>query len=194
MRGRIHPASALLAVGRLTDPQDRAASFRQALAALGQHMRVTGPPPLDGADPESLARACRVALEANRADDLDFIAPGPATVALYEIMMALPVGPERREIGRRVLTRLYEGTAGTFAAVATRMALGSGKALEPATMRARVGLVIDVPIGSGVDGDALALTLATRRALAERWMVRPRLASVQAALTGQALQVAASAR
>lgn len=74
--------------------------------------------------------------------------------------MALPVGPERREIGRRVLTRLYEGTAGTFAAVATRMALGSGR-LEPATMRARVGLVIDVPIGSGVDGDALALTLAT---------------------------------
>lgn len=180
MRGRIHPASALLAVGRLTDPPDRAASFRQALAALGQHMRVTGPPPLDGADPEALARACRVALEANLADDLDFIAPGPATVALYEIMMALPVGPERREIGRRVLTRLYEGTAGTFAAVATRMALGSGKALEPATMRARVGLVIDVPIGSGVDGDALALTLATRRELAERWMVRPSFGALPA--------------
>lgn len=180
MRGRINPATALLAVGRLTDPADRAASFRQAVAALGQQMRVTGPPPLDGVEPQALVRACQVALEAKLPDDLDWIAPGPATVALYEIMMALPTGPERREIGRRVLTRLHEGTAGTFAAVATRMALGSGKALEPATMRARVSVVIDLPIGSDVDGDALALTLATRRELAERWMVRPSFAALPA--------------
>ncbi|MBE7480515.1 MAG: protein kinase [Polyangiaceae bacterium] len=180
MRARINPATALLAVGRLTDPQDRAASFRQAIAALGQNMRVTGPPPLDGIDPQSLTRACQVALEAKLFEDLDWIAPGPATVALYELMMALPTGAERRELGRKVLTRLYEGTAGTFAAVATRMALGSGKALEPATMRARVSLVIDVPIGSDVDGDALALTLATRRELAERWMVRPSFAALPA--------------
>lgn len=180
MRGRINPATALLAVGRLTDPQDRTASFRQAIAALGQNMRVTGPPPLDGIDPQSLIRACQVALEAKLFEDLDWIAPGPATVALYELMMALPTGAERRDIGRKVLTRLYEGTAGTFAAVATRMALGSGKALEPATMRARVGLVIDVPIGSDVDADALALTLATRRELAERWMVRPSFGALPA--------------
>ncbi|MBK7582867.1 MAG: serine/threonine protein kinase [Myxococcales bacterium] len=180
MRGRINPASALLALGRLTDPSDRAANFRQAVAALGQNMRVTGPPPLDGADPAVLVRACQVALEARLPDDLDFIAPGPGTVALYEIMMALPPGAERREFGRRVLTRLYEGTANTFAAIATRMALGSGKALEPATMRARVGLLIDVPIGSDVDADALALTLATRREMAERWVVRPSFGALPA--------------
>ncbi len=180
MRGRINPATALLAVGRLPDPLERAASFRQAVAALGQQMRVTGPPPLDGVDPQTLAHALRVAFDQGLADDLDFVAPGPGTVALYEIMMALPAGPERRELGRRVLTRLYEGTAGTFAAVATRMALGSAKALEPATMRARVGLVVDFPIGSGVDGDALALTLATRRELAERWMIRPSFAALPA--------------
>ncbi|MFO0571020.1 MAG: protein kinase, partial [Polyangiaceae bacterium] len=180
MRGRVHPANALLALGRLEDAAERAQSFRQAVAALGQQMRVTGPPPLDGVDPDALGRACRVALEAHLPDELDWIAPGPGTVALYEIMMALPPSAERREIGRRVLTRLYEGTAATFAAVATRMALGTGKALDPATMRARVSLVIDAPIGSDVDGDALALTLVTRRELAERWVVRPSFAALPA--------------
>jgi hypothetical protein len=181
MRARVNPASALIAVGRLPDHADRVASFRQAVAALGRNMRVTGPPPLDGVEPEALIHGCQAALEAKLFDDLDWIAPGPATVALYEILMALPVGaPARRELGRRVLTRLYEGTAGTFAAVATRMALGSGKGLEPAALRARVSLVIDLPIGSDVDADALALTLATRRDLADRWLVRPSFGALPA--------------
>jgi eukaryotic-like serine/threonine-protein kinase len=180
MRVRHSPAEALLALARLDDPAERLASFRQAVTALGQSVRVAGPPPLDGVESALLTRATAVALENHLADELDFIAPGPAAVALYELMMALPPGAERREVGRRVLTRLYEGTASTFAAVASRMALGSGRALEPATMRARVGLVLDLPVGTNVDADALALSLATRRELSERWMVRPSFGALPA--------------
>ncbi len=173
MRARLNPVEALVGLPRLVDAAERRASWRQAITALGQDVRVKGPPPLEGAEPDALARAAQVALEGGLADDLDWIAPGAAAVALYELSAALPAGSERREIGRRVFARLYEGTASTFAAVATRMALGSGKPLETATLRARIGLIFDMPVGSGVDADALALTLISRRELLERWVVRP---------------------
>ncbi|MCA9592635.1 MAG: protein kinase [Myxococcales bacterium] len=174
------PAEALIALTRLTDANERRASWRQAVAALGQSVRVTGPPPLDGIAPERLVLAVRHALEQGLADDLDWIAPSSAVVALYELTIALPAGAERRDLGRRVFSRLYEGTASTFAAVAARMALGSGKPLEAATMRARVGLVLDLPVGTSVDADALAYSLVARRELAERWVVRPSVGALPA--------------
>ncbi len=173
MRARLNAVEALVGLPRLADAAERRASWRQAIAALGQNVRVKGPPPLDGAEPAALARAAQVALESGLADDLDWIAPGAAAVALYELSSALPPGRERRDVGRRVFARLYEGTASTFAAVATRMALGSGKPLETATLRARVGLLFDMPVGSSVDADALALTLVSRRELLERWVLAP---------------------
>jgi hypothetical protein len=180
MRARQSPADALIGLSRLPDASERLSSFRRAVSALGANVRVTGPPPLDGMDPGSLSKAIQVAVDSKFVDELDWIAPGPAAVALYELMIALPAGNLRRELGRRVLTRLYEGTGATFAAVATRMALGTGKALDPATMRARVSLVLDMPIGSTVDADALALSLATRRELAERWLARPSFGALPA--------------
>jgi eukaryotic-like serine/threonine-protein kinase len=144
------------------------------VAALGYSTQGAGPPPLDGIAPEVLTRAARVALETGLVDDLEFVAPGPAAVALYEMSAALPLGRERRELGRRVFARLYEGTAATFATVAARMALSSGKPFEAASLRARVGLVFDLPIGCGVNADPLALTLVTRREMRERWLDRAR--------------------
>ncbi len=173
MRARLKPVEALVGLPRLADAAERRGSWRQAIAALGQNVRVKGPPPLEGAEPAALAHGAQVALESGLADDLDWIAPSAAAVALYELSAALPAGRERREIGRRVFARLYEGTASTFAAVATRMVLGSGKPLETATLRARVGLLFDMPVGSTVDADALALTLVSRRELLEQWIVRP---------------------
>lgn len=173
MRARLNAVEALVGLPRLADAAEQRASWRQAIAALGQNVRVKGPPPLEGAEPAALARSAQVALASGLADDLDWIAPGAAAVALYELSSALPPGRERREIGRRVFARLYEGTASTFASVATRMALGSGKPLETATLRARVGLLFDMPVGSSVDADALALTLVSRRELLERWVLRP---------------------
>ena len=54
---------------------------------------------------------------------------------------------------------VYEGTAGTFATVAARMALGSGRTFEAATVRARIGLVLDMPAGAAGNPDPLAPTI-----------------------------------
>jgi hypothetical protein len=174
VRARPNPVEALATLARLSDEAERRASWRQAVAALGYSTQNAGPPPLDGISPEVLARAAQIALETGLVDDLEFLAPGPAAVALYEMSAALPLGRERRELGRRVFARLYEGTAATFATVAARMALSSGKPFEAASLRARVGLLFDLPIGCGVNADALALTLVTRREMRERWLDRAR--------------------
>src|SRR5689334_5904134 len=172
MRVRQSPVESLVMLPHLADPADRSTRFRQAVAALGQELRVDGPPALDGVPVEDLVNASRVALEAGLVDDLDWIAPGPAAIALYELSTALPLGKERREIARRVFARLYEGDAATFSAVATRMALGSGRPFEVPTLRARIGLVFDLPIGTSVNADPLALVLVSRRELFERWMAK----------------------
>jgi hypothetical protein len=170
MRARQSPVESLVMLPQLGDPVDRRARWRQAVAALGQEVRIDGPPPLDGVSVQDLVRSAQVALETGLVDDLDWIAPGAAALALYELSSALAPGRERREIGRRVFARLYEGNAATFATVATRMALGSGKPFEASTLRARIGLVFNLPIGSSVNADPLALVLASRRDLFERWI------------------------
>ena len=180
MRARPNPVEALATLARITDEAERRASWRQAVAALGYSAASAGPPPLDGITAEVLIRASQVALETGLVEDLEFVAPGPAAVALYEMSAALPLGRERRELGRRVFARLYEGTAATFATVAARMALSSGKPFEAATLRARVGLVFDLPIGSGVNPDALALTLVTRREMRERWLDKAKTGTLPA--------------
>ncbi|MEO7036018.1 MAG: protein kinase [Polyangiaceae bacterium] len=180
MRGRPNPVEALAALVRLQDETERRANFRQAITALGQSSGASGPPPLDGIAPEVLSRVMGLALDSGLVDDLEWIAPGPAAVALYEITAALPQGKPRRELGRRVFARVYDGSAGTFAAVAARMALSSGKPLEAASIRARISLLFDLPVGSSVNADPLALTLVTRRELRERWLDRARSGTLPA--------------
>lgn len=173
MRGRPSPIDALVTLPRLNEEGERRARWRQAVTALGQQTSIDGPPPLDGADLGALVNAARVALDSGLADDLDWIAPGPAGVALYELTTALPAGNERREFGRRVFSRLYGGPAGAFASVATRMAWNSVRQLESPTMRARVGLCFSLPIGSSVNADPLALALVSRREHFQSWIAGP---------------------
>lgn len=180
MRHRPNPVEALLQLPRQDDEAVIIANFRQAMTALSLSVGVLGPPPLDGVDVDSLTQAVGVALKKGLLDDLDWIAPGSAAVALYELTSALPASQLRRELGRRVFDRLYQGTAATFAAVATRMALGSGKLLDAATMRARVSLVFDMPLGTAVNADPLALTLVTRRELHEKWVAQPATGALHA--------------
>lgn len=172
MRPRQSPIESLVMLPVLSDASERRARWRQAVATLGQDSRVDGPPVLDGVTTGELLRASRVALDTGLVDDLDWISPGGAAVALYELSSSLPPGKERREIGRRVFARLYEGHAGTFAAVASRMALGPGRPFEAATLRARIGLVFNLPTGSSVNQGPLALALLSRRELFERWVAR----------------------
>ncbi len=179
MRPRPNPVEALVQLPRHDALADRAASWRQAITALGQSAGV-GPPPLDGVEEVVLERAAHIALADGFVDDMSWLLPDRAAVALYELTAALPAGRARRELGRRVFARLYEGTASTFTAVAQRMSLGSGKPLNNPTLRARVSLVLDLPIGTSVNVAPLALTLVTRRELHERWVDRPSMGALPA--------------
>jgi len=94
-----------------------------------------GAAPFDRLDPAGLVKSVQVALAAGLFDDLGWLAPEDVAVALYEIAGALPLGAERREIGRRVLSTLYEGKAATFLALATRMSSGAARGLSGAGIR-----------------------------------------------------------
>ena len=128
------------------------------------------PSPLEGLSPGPVAESIRAALTTGLVDDLDWLAGASAAAALYEIAAILPPGNEKRELGRRVLSRLTDGDASTFVALATRMALGSGKGLSGDGVSARVRLAMALPSSAGVRVDPLALALVSRRELARTWV------------------------
>ena len=134
-------ASSLLELHKLTGAAERRASWRQSIAALARATTEDGPGPLEGLHPEALLKGVQAALRSELVDDLDWLAPAAAGAALYELASALPLGPEQRELGRRVLGRLLAADAETFVAIARRVALGAGRGLGSTAMRARVALV-----------------------------------------------------
>jgi len=177
LRGRIYELDGLIELPTISDPAARRSSFRQAIANLSRSATVDGPSPLEGIAPNALAKSVAVALEAGLFDDLDWLSPGAVGVALYELGAALPAGSEKRDIGRRVLARLHEGTAEVFAAIATRMALGSRKGLTGAAIKARVALLFAAP-GTLVDAGPLAFAFVSRRELAREWIGVPSTGSL----------------
>jgi hypothetical protein len=170
----------------------RRAVFRQSAAALALAASVDGPSPLDGIRPEALLRSVRVAIADGLLDDLSWLAASAAAVVVYEIAAALPLGPERRDLGRRVLGQLYEGNAATFTAVATRMASGSARGLGGAGVRARVTIAMALPSSVHIPVDSLALALASRRELARDWIAAPSMGSLtERRLAGRVIERAA---
>jgi len=172
--------SGLLDLPRMEDPADRRASWRQAMATLARVSVQNGPSPLDGLHPDALVKVVKVALRDGLVDDLDWLAPPASGAALYALAAALPPGAEQRDMGRRVLARLNTANAETFVAMATRMALGSGKGLGTSAVRARVGLVVELPLALGVRDGPLALGLCASRELAREWIVMPSSGSLHA--------------
>ena len=170
VRDAIFYASGLLELHNAAGEADRRASFRQSMAALARAAAEDGPGPLEGLHPEALLQGVRAALHAGLVDDLDWLAPAAAGAALFELASALPVGHEQRELGRRVLSRLMTADAATFVAIARRMAMSSHKGLGGAAVRARVALVVELPIGLGVADGPLALAIAARRESARAWI------------------------
>lgn len=168
----------LVELHKVTDPVERRSTWRQSMATLGRFGAEDGPSPLEALNPDALARGVQAALAAGLVDDLDWLAAPAAGVALYALAAALPVGTEQRELGRRVVSRLHGGNAETFVAMATRMALSGGKGLGSAAVRARVGLVSDLPLAAGVRDGALALGLASGRELAREWLGAPSTGSL----------------
>lgn len=192
MRVRSSPADLLLSLSRQARVEDQVPNFRQALSALAASAGHLGPPPLDGVDPRGLEAAAYVALERGLCDSLDFLEPGSAAVALYELSSACPPGPVKRDLRRRVFSLMYAGHAGAFLPVATRMALGAATPLEAPTLRARVALCLDLPYGSEQNAAPLALALATRTVTRDAWLARPALGALPARrLAAQLLEHAA---
>jgi hypothetical protein len=171
-------ASGLLDLDKVEDAAGRRALWRQSMAALARATAEDGPGALEGLAPNALLGGARAALRSGLADDLDWLAPAAAGAALYELAWALPLGPEQRELGRRVLARLLLADAETFVAIARRMARGGGRGLATPGMRARVVLVAELPIAAGVADGPLALALASRRDLAREWIAVPSTGSL----------------
>jgi eukaryotic-like serine/threonine-protein kinase len=170
MASREHFLARLLELPRVQDKDVRRGIFRQTIAQLGMGDQGGGPLALAGVDPNALARSVQIALGDALLDDIDFIGPSAAAVALYQIAGALPLGTERREIGRKVLNYLYKGNAETFSALASRMALGSIRPLRGAGIRARVALAVALPPQADSGVDRLALAIVMRRELAREWI------------------------
>lgn len=150
------------------------------MAALSRANAEDGPGPLEGLHPDVLLRGVQAALEAGLVDDLDWLAPEAAGVALYMLAAALPVGGEQRELGRRVLARMLAGNATTFTAMATAMAQTGGKGLASPAVRARVALVCELPLVHAVPDGPLALALVSRREHARDWVAAPSTRSLPA--------------
>jgi len=171
--------SGLLDLAELKQASERRAAFRQSMAALARAVAADeGPGPLEGVNPGALVRGVAVALRDGLVDDLDFLAASAAGPALYELASALPLGAERRDLGRRVLSRLLDGNAEAFVALATRMARTTGRGLSNPGVRARVALVTELPFAAGVADGPLALALASRRELAREWIETPSMGSL----------------
>lgn len=72
----------------------------------------------------------RRAIDDGLFDDLTWLSPSAAAAAIYELAQALPPGAERRELGRRVLTRLRFADHATFVRLAISLARTAPKTLN----------------------------------------------------------------
>lgn len=178
MRASREHLDGLSRLHRIVETGERRAVFRQAMATLAGAAAELRPVPLEGHDPGQLRESTGMALASGFFDDLGWLAPAHAAAALYELAGALPSSDEKRELGRRVLRALHDGNAATFTLVATQLASGSRRGLSGSAVRARVALALDLPFGSGIRADALALALIARRDLAEEWLVTPSTGSL----------------
>ena len=192
MAAREHFLARLLELPRVQDKDVRRGIFRQSVAALGLGTHGGGPLALAGVDPKALARSVQMVWADELLDDLDFIAPAAAAVALYQLASALPLGGERRAIGRKVLTYLYKGNAETFAALASRMAMGSTRSLQGAGIAARVALATTLRSNADATIDRLALAIVVRPELARQWINHSAIGSLpDRRLAGRLLERAA---
>ena len=154
------------------DPAERQVAWRQGLAALAAISADREPAPLEGLSSAALLASARAAAESRLFDDLGFLSPVAAGRALFELASALPAGAEKRELGRLVLRRVYDGDSPTFVALATMLATSGGR-LPEGPARVRVALALASPVAESAAVDGLALALVSRRDLEREWLIAP---------------------
>src|SRR5688572_30756751 len=89
MRPRAEYLEGLLAPTSHADPTARRALSRQTLASLALVDALDGSTPLASVSPDGLLRSVQTAMADGLLDDLSWLAPAAASVALYEIAGAL---------------------------------------------------------------------------------------------------------
>lgn len=163
------------------------------MAALARSVTSQSRPvPFEGFDPDALLCSVQFAIDSKLIDDLSFLSAPAAAAALYELAAALPASHAKRELGKRVLHRLRGGNATTFIALATRLALGSPKALSGPGLHERMALSLELPIGYDAPSDAFALALVSRKELEHEWLTQPSTGSLpQRRLAARLLERAA---
>jgi hypothetical protein len=161
----------------LDDADERRRVARQGLAVLAQ-IAEREPAPLEGLAADQLLLAVRSALTDGVLADLSWLSPAAAAIALFELAQALPPGPERRELGRRVLTRLREADRDTFVRLLIALARSSPKVVASDNLRARLEVVLSAPLTApGAIGE-LALGLLAQPSLAQSWIEVPATGSL----------------
>src|SRR5262245_28110355 len=169
--------TALATLHELPQAADRRQVLRQGLAMLAD-IAAREPAPLEGLPAEQLLRAVRAALQDGQLGEVDWLSPASAAIALFELAQALPPSPERRELGRRVLTRLREADRTTFVRLLIALARTSPKIVAGEGLRARLEVVLAAPFTApGVIGE-LALGLLAQPSLAQSWVELPATGSL----------------
>ncbi len=169
--------AAFAALHELTDPEERKRTARQGLAMLAQ-IAEREPAPLEGLAADQLLLAVRATLGDGMLVELEWLSPAAGAIALFELAQALPPGPERRELGRRVLTRLREADRETFVRLVIALARSAPKLLASDGLRARTEVVLSAPLTApGAIGE-LALGLLAQPMLAESWIERPAMGAL----------------
>jgi hypothetical protein len=161
----------------LDDVDERRGVARQGLAVLAQ-VAEREPAPLEGLAADQLLLSVRTALNDGVLGDLDWLSPAAAAVALFELAQALPPGAERRELGRRVLTRLREADRDTFVRLLIALARSSPKVVASDSLRARLEVVLSAPLTSPGSIGELALGLLAQPSLAQSWIEVPATGSL----------------
>jgi hypothetical protein len=152
---------------------ERRRVWRQGLASLAVAASNQRAAPLEVLRPELLLASIRVAFSTGLVDDVQWMSRGLAAAAFFEIAAVLPVGEEKRELGRRVLDQLLTGDAATFVLLATSLASTSRRGLSTPPVRSRVALAMRLPIGLETGVDRLALALLCRPDLEREWLSLP---------------------
>ncbi len=168
MREATGYAAEFLQLPAAADERARQMVFRQAMTSLARGGE--GPSALASAEPKELTAAVQLALQAGLFDDLDWLDLAAACLALHELISALGPGAAQRELGRRLTAKVLAADAASFTIVAARMAAGSARALLSHSMRARVALVMELPLSLCIDDGPLALSILSRRELARHWI------------------------
>ncbi len=176
MREATGYAAEFLQLPAAADERARQIVFRQAMTSLARGS--DGPSALASADPKALTAAVQLALQEGLFDHLEWLDVAGGCLALHEVLSALGPGAAQRELARRLQTQVLAADAASFTIVAARMAAGSARALLSHSMRARVALVMELPLSLCIDDGPLALTILSRRELARNWIEQASISSL----------------